>query len=95
MDIIFSCKEKFGREVYLTKERWKHICREHVDMSNELEIQETLMKPLFIKTDIEDEKVNYYYTYRKDSKKYLMVAVKYLNGNGFVITCFHTRKIRP
>ena len=36
-DKIFEIKDKTGRKIYLTKERWKHICEEHPDVSDNLE----------------------------------------------------------
>ena len=43
-----------------------------------------------------DKSVLYFYKELKQmpsSERYLMVSVKYLNGNGFVITSFFTNKI--
>jgi len=38
----------------------------------------------------------FYYRYYKDRKtaKYLLIIVKYLNGQGFIITSFYTDKIK-
>ena len=44
----------------------------------------------------EDEKVRYFYKEYKNNppiERYLLVAVKYLNSSGFVITSFFTNKI--
>ena len=65
-------------------------------MHNHLEsIQLTLQKPATIRYD-EDESVLYFYREFKENEsreKYLLVAVKYLNGDGFIITSFFTNKI--
>jgi len=37
--------------------------------------------------------VRFYYKFYKNLSKYLLVSVKYLNGEGFVITAFYTSKI--
>jgi len=63
-------------------------------MTNYLEkIKETLVKPtLLILHKFDEEKMNYY-LYIKEKKMYLLVIVKYLNGEGEIITSFLTRKI--
>ncbi len=69
----------------------------HSEMSNQLEnIRSTIEHPQAIKKSENDETVKYYYKYFEDSPtndKYLLVAVKYLNGEGQVITAFYEDKI--
>jgi len=87
-------KIKKGKNIYLTNERWKHICIEHPNISNNLEyIKKTIIGPLKISNSKYDENVKFYYNYMKDKKSYLLVSVKYLNGEGFVITSFFTKRI--
>ena len=64
-------------------------------MTNYLEeMKQTLLKPDFLThQNIDDRMVNYY-KYIKERKEYLLVSVKYLNGEGFVATAFMTRKVR-
>lgn len=60
-------------------------------------IQITLKIPLTMRYDEFDKNLRYYYKYfkeRKSIEKYLIVAVKYLNNDGFVITAFYTDKIK-
>jgi len=94
--MIFKIKDKSGREIHLSKERWKHITENHPKMSNLEKIEEikdTLIKPdLIVPHKFDDSKRNYY-KYYKEKKRYLLVAVKYLNGEGRVSTSFVTRKI--
>ncbi len=95
MDIIFEVTDKLGKDVHLSKERWKHI-QKHPHMHDNLEnIQLVLKKPLTIRYE-EDESVLYFYKEFKENEpaeKYLLVGVKYLNGEGFVITSFFTNRI--
>jgi len=59
-------------------------------------IKQALARPTTIRYSEEDEKVSYFYKEfkeRKDFERYLLVAVKYLNGEGFIITAFYTNKI--
>ena len=94
MTKIFEVRDKSGREIKLSKERWKHIQKEHSRIKNSEEIRQTLVSPLKITPSKYDpDKVRYYYRYNKDLKRYLFVAVKYLNGEGFVITSFYRRNI--
>lgn len=91
---IFEVKDKSGRVIYLSDERWKHIQERHSDVKSIEDIKETVAKPFLTKQDKIDEDLQYSYRYYKEKKRYLMVAVKYLNGAGFVLTSFYTKRIR-
>ena len=94
MPRIFYTKDKTGRNVYLTDERWRHILK-HPEMSNQIEqIKDTLLYPDKITNVNYDPDVGFYYRYYKDRKEYLFVSVKYLNGEGYIITSFYTDKIK-
>lgn len=98
MDYIFEIIDKTGRKIRLTKESWKHITSPenlHPYMANYLEeVKQALIKPLIIIPHKFDNIKANYYLYLKEEKRYLLVAVKYLNGEGSVITSFITRSIR-
>ncbi len=98
MDYIFEIKDKSGRLIRLTKDRWAHIKSDHPEMVAELEnIKSAVTSPEFIKNSEYDENVRFYYRYYKDRKshaKYLLTAIKHLNGDGFVITAFYTNKVK-
>jgi len=95
---IFEVKDKTGRTIYLADERWKHIISEHPEVTNFLEeMKETLVQPTKIATFYYDEKVRYHYRYFKKLKspaKYFLVIIKYLNGNGFIITAYFVKSIK-
>lgn len=61
-------------------------------MQNTLNIiEETIKNPQKITDYLPDPDVKYYYRHcksRKSKAKYLRVIVKYLNGEGFVITAY-------
>ncbi|MAH07995.1 hypothetical protein CMI38_07145 [Candidatus Pacearchaeota archaeon] len=90
MEHVIEINDKSGREIGLTERQWKHIRHKHLDV-NELMIEETFVNPLNI--IIEDEGVAIYYRYfkDKDSNPYLKVMVKYLNGDGYVITSYFVK----
>ena len=91
---LFEVIDKSRRKIILTRERWQHITQEHPHINNPELIKENLVHPLKITGSKYDSyHVCYYYRYLKTTKKYLFVAVKYLNGEGFVITAYYMRKI--
>ena len=93
MNWIFEVKDKSGRKIHLSDERWKHIVIEHSDLANKIEdIKDAVSNPLIIGKSVYDENVRYYQKYYKKLSKYLLVSVKYLNGEGFIITAFYTSK---
>jgi len=94
MKNVLVIKNRDGRKIYLSEERWKHIKFKHPELSNIEEIRETIEKPSIIKQDKFDENLNYYYYYNKKKKRFLMTSVKYLNEGGFILTSFYTKYIR-
>lgn len=97
MSRLFEIVDKTGRKIRLTKERWTHITSpqsQHPYMIDYLEeIKNTIIKPTLIIPHKFDETKRNYYRYLKNKKLYLLVSVKYLNGEGYIITAFITRKI--
>ena len=94
MDWIFEIRDKSGRNIHLSDERWTHI-QKHPEMSGNIEqIKETLVKPTLIIPQDYDPNVRFYFRFYKDMKKFLFVSVKYLNGDGFIITSFYTDKAK-
>jgi len=94
MDFVLQTIDKTGRNIYLTKERYKHILR-HPEMHDRTEeIIATLKNPFNISDYSLEEDVKYYYKYIKPDGMYLRVIVKYLNGKGFIITAYLIDKIK-
>ena len=96
MVIVLEVIDKTGRAIHLSKERLTHI-QKHPHMHNQLEnIRWTLMQPTIIRCVESDKSVRQYYKEFKErhyAERYLFVAVKYLNGKGFIITAFFTNRI--
>ncbi len=91
---IFEIIDKSGRKIHLSKERWgEHIRTYHPKIQNPEEIEKVLKNPDIINMSDRDKNVRWYYKYNKQRKEFLKVSVKYLNGEGFVITSHYTRKI--
>jgi len=94
MTIIFEVIDKTGRKIHLSKERWSHITTKHTNMSDKLEdLKIALINPLIIVPHKYDITMRNYYLYYKLHKDYLLVSVKYLNGEGYIATAFVTRKL--
>ncbi len=91
---VFAIIDKSGRKIHLSSQRWAHI-HKHPEMMNQLEqMKDALVHPdKIIEFDV-DPAVRFYYRYDKTRQAFLLVSVKYLNGEGFVITSFYTDKIR-
>lgn len=97
MDNVLQVKDKTNRIICLTRERYKHILK-HPDMQNKLEeIRECVQNPIQITTYKIEEDIKFYYKYEKQrtsKAKYLRTIVRYLNGEGFIITAFYVEKIK-
>jgi hypothetical protein len=86
-----------GRTVRLTEERWQHII-EHSEMAGQQpRLQRTLKEPSRVLTSQLHASVHLYYRLFERSpvgRKYLMVAVKMLQDDAFVITVFFTDELK-
>jgi hypothetical protein len=85
------------RTVRLTDERLGHI-HEHPEMvGQERRIREVLQKPDVVFTSHKDSSVHVYYRHYESGpvgSKHLMVAVKILEEDAFVITAFFTDEVK-
>jgi phage-Barnase-EndoU-ColicinE5/D-RelE like nuclease2 len=86
-----------GRVVRLTDERLRHI-HEHSEMvRQERRIREVLQSPDVVWTSHKDASVHLYYRHYARSpagSKHLLVAVKILEKDAFIITAFFTDEIK-
>ncbi|MEK6844387.1 MAG: hypothetical protein AABX83_03075 [Nanoarchaeota archaeon] len=96
MENIFEITDKTGRKIRLTKEQWSKIRKKHPEVEHEDLVKETIEKPTKVTYHSFDETMHKFYRYYKNRpypEKFLMVLVKYLNGNGFVVTSYYMDKI--
>jgi len=96
MSNIFEIIDKTGKNIILTKEGWTHIREYHYNVEEPEEISQTLQNPDKIIAD-EREGVVYFFKYFKHKKwksKFLKVIVKYLNGDGIVLSAHFVRNIK-
>jgi len=86
-----------GNVVSLDEERWHHVL-EHPEMKNQLaRIKETVVNPDEVRASIHDPSVLLFYKlYEKTpvTEKYLIVVIKFLNKEGFIVTAFFTDRVK-
>lgn len=93
MDTLIEFLDQNGKRIRLTKDRWKHIAQEHPDIGSAEEIRETVQQPTAVRpSDRDPNHVKWFYRRLKKQKLYMLVSVKYLNGDGFVITAHFVRE---
>ena len=88
MDIL---TDRFGRKIRLTDERRSHIFRRPEMSSQEVKIIESLRDPDVIICTSLDRGVHLYYRFYKITpvtQKHLLVAVRIINNEGFIVTSF-------
>ncbi len=99
MRIIFEVECVLGKKIRLTMERWHHIYYEHPEI-DEMYIKkssETLLDPdAVVKNNKDPTEFLYHKYYPKTyfGGRYLVVVVKHLNSEGFIITLYLTSKIK-
>jgi hypothetical protein len=95
--IVFEIEDKFKRKVRLTKERQLHIFIRIEMKGQESRIKQTLIEPDEVRVSLKDRTVLLYYRLYKRTpvtEKYMLVIVKVLNKEGYIITAFYTDRIK-
>jgi hypothetical protein len=89
--MINTVQSVYGVPIRLTDERWAHITEEHSEMAGlRLDVLETVARPQRVLAGGADELL----AIREiDVGKYLVAVYRELNGDGFIITAFLTRRI--
>lgn len=84
-----------GRSIRLTDERWRHIL-DHPEMVDQRErLEKTLSTPDFVIATFSDEAVLAYhrlYEHTPVTRKFMVVAVKTLLHDAFVVTAFYSSR---
>ena len=96
MEYIFEVTDRSRRKIRLTKTRWEHITTKHPYMSNYLvDVEETTKNPKkIVRRDIGEIFDFYnYYKHKKGKFKFLKIVVKYLNGDGFILSAYFVTHI--
>ena len=95
-----SVRDRRGHEIYLTDERWRHICDEHPEMSNH---EHELLETLRLGRRFQDSIRPYVYLYHADHQGLpfgnttIVVVVRFGyassgDENNFVLTAYQIRR---
>lgn len=94
-EILFEITDIFGRKIRTTKDYWLKIKRlKHRELHYGITVvKKTLVNPDEVRRSVTDETI---LLYAKKVAKYdiLIVAVKILNSDGFLVTVYQTKEYR-
>lgn len=94
-DLLFEVKDVFGRKIRTTNDYWLKIrTLKHRELKYGIgKVKKTLTNPDEVRQSITDTTI---FLFAKKIEKYdiLIVAVKVLNGEGFVVTCYQTKEYK-
>ena len=92
-DLLFEVEDIFGRKIRTTKDYWLKIkTLKHRELRYGIrEVKKTLVNPDEVRKSVADETI---ILYAKKITKYdiLIVAVKILNNDGFLVTVYQTKE---
>ena len=90
----FKVRCCLGKHIRVSGGHWNLITRrKHLEIrGKELHVQWTLSEADAVRISQGDEKVLLYY--KKIEKYYLCVVCRHLNGEGFIITCYFTDRLK-
>lgn len=90
-DILFEIIDILGRKIRTTRSYWKKIKEvKHRELHHDIsDVKRMLKLPDEIRKSVTDHTI---LLYSKDFEKYdiLVVAIKVLNGDGFLVTAYQT-----
>ncbi len=90
-DILFEVTDVFGRKIRTTENYWKKIKEvKHQELRLGIsEVKKTLLNPDEVRRSVTDPTIMLF-AKRIESYDILIVAVKVLNGDGFLVTVYQT-----
>ena len=93
MSVHFSAKSKLGKTIRVTQAYWDYIIGvKHGEVAGlETEVAHALRSPSEVRKSKKDPLVHLYY--RPFGNKFICVVTKHLNGEGFIITVYLTRRV--
>lgn len=94
-NLLFEVEDVFGRKIRTTKDYWQKIkTLKHIELQYGIkEVKKTLKNPDEVRISVMDATI---LLYAKEVEKYdiLIVAVKVLNGDGFLVTAYQTKEYK-
>jgi len=93
-DPVLAVETPIGLRVVCSAARWHMIVSvKHPVMGGRLgDVAQTLAAPEEIRQSVRDESVVLFY--RRDERRWTCAVVKRLDGEGFLITCYPTDRIK-
>lgn len=93
-ELLFEVVSKLDRRIRVSKSYWDYIVNvKHPSMRGLDEfVRSSLTEPVEIRRSKRDRSVHLYYG-RFEAKLLVCTLVKFLNGDGFVITAYLTRRM--
>lgn len=94
-EILFEVIDILGRKIRTTKIYWKKIKEiKHPELRAGIsEVKTGLTNPDEIRKDISDPTILLYA--QKQDGYVILIAAKILNGDGFLVTVYQTKKYKP
>ncbi len=91
---LFEVASKLGRRIRVTKSYWGYILNvKHPSMRGLEEfVKSSLTEPIEVRKSKRDRSVHLYYG-KFEAKLLCCTIVKFLNGDGFIITAYLTRRM--
>lgn len=83
--------------MHLSRERWTHIRKKYPEIEDSEMLRETIVKHDKITQVHADQTIHYFWRYCKNrlsEDKFLLVVVKYLNGEGYILSAYYEDKIK-
>lgn len=93
-DILFEIKDIFGRSIRTTKSYWKKIKEiKHTEFHFGIrEVKKTITNPSEVRESVTDQTI---FLFARELRKYvIIVAIKTLNGEGFIVTVYQTENYK-
>lgn len=93
--LLFSVTDIFGKKVRTTKNYWDRIKTDkHRELTaDHTEVMKTIQKPDEVYQSVQDPYISLFYKNLSGGIT-LVVVLKYLNGDGFVVTVYETTKVK-
>ncbi|HJX50182.1 MAG TPA: hypothetical protein VJ438_01835 [Candidatus Nanoarchaeia archaeon] len=97
MSYVFEITDKSGRKIHLSKKQWAHIRKKHPEIEDFEMLKEGIEKFDKVTNYGYDPSVHYFYKHFKHKQppnRHLCIAIKYLNGEGYIITAYFDKNIK-
>lgn len=94
-DLLFEVKDILNRKIRTTKDYWQKIkTLKHRELKyGAKEVKKTLIKPDEVRRSVTDRTI-LLYTQKQEKYDILIIAVKVLNGDGFLVTVYQTKEYK-